>query len=38
LMAHSGGHYFLVPASWTPSSGALVVLSDKDPVRLEFGS
>jgi hypothetical protein len=38
LMAHSGGHYFLVPASWTPTSGALVVLSDKDPVRLEFGS
>jgi hypothetical protein len=38
LMAHSGGHYFLVPASWTPTSGALVVLSDKDPVRLEFGN
>jgi hypothetical protein len=38
LMAHYGGHYFLVPPSWTPSSGALVVLSDKDPVRLEFGS
>jgi hypothetical protein len=38
LMAHSGGHYFLVPSNWTPTSGALVVLADSDPVRLEFGS
>lgn len=38
LMAHSGGHYFLVPSDWTPTRGALVVLSDSDPVRLEFGS
>jgi hypothetical protein len=38
LMAHYGGHYFLVPPSWTPSSGALVMLADSDPVRLEFGS
>jgi hypothetical protein len=38
LMAHSGGHYFLVPSHWTPTSGALIVLADSDPVRLEFGS
>jgi hypothetical protein len=38
LMAHSGGHYFLVPSNWTPTSGALVVLADSDPVRLEFGT
>ncbi|MDQ1485988.1 MAG: hypothetical protein QOJ62_1681 [Actinomycetota bacterium] len=38
LMAHSGGHYFLVPVNWTASSGVLVVLADSDPVRLEFGN
>jgi hypothetical protein len=38
LMAHSGGHYFLVPADWTPNSGVLVVLADTDPLRLEFGA
>jgi hypothetical protein len=37
LMAHSGGHYFLVPADWTPTSGVLVILADTDPLRLEFG-
>ncbi|MBT2211394.1 hypothetical protein [Actinomadura sp. NEAU-AAG7] len=35
LLAHAGGHYFLVSDSWAPG-GAVMVLSEKDNLRLEF--
>ncbi len=36
LLFHSNARYFLLPASWSPSNGVTVVLSENDSLRLEF--
>jgi hypothetical protein len=36
LLFHSRGRYFLVPASWSLTSGTTIVLQDNDSLRLEF--
>jgi hypothetical protein len=36
LLAHAGGRYFLVSDQWTPGRGAVMVLGEKEAVRLEF--
>ncbi|MEN3314615.1 MAG: hypothetical protein V7605_849 [Acidimicrobiaceae bacterium] len=36
LLFHSGGRYFIIPASWTPSGGTTIVLRDDDSLRPEF--
>lgn len=36
LLEHTGGHYFLVTDAWNPQSGAVVMLADSTPMRVEF--
>jgi len=36
LLEHTGGHYFLISNEWSKSYGVVIMLSDNDPVRLEF--
>lgn len=36
LVQQAGGHYLLLPATWTPASGSAVLLPRADGVRLEF--
>ncbi|MDP9870027.1 MULTISPECIES: hypothetical protein [Streptosporangium] len=36
LLDHTGGRYFLISDAWTRTTGVVVVLADKDPVRMEF--
>ncbi len=36
LLIRSGGKFFLLPASWTPSNGMVIVLPDSDQLRFEF--
>ncbi|MGH2707432.1 MAG: hypothetical protein ACRDJF_08440, partial [Actinomycetota bacterium] len=36
LFLRSGGKYFLLPASWSPSTGVVIVLPDSDALRVEF--
>lgn len=36
LLEHTGGRYFLVSDRWTKDSGAVMMLTDKDTVQLEF--
>ncbi|MEX5721479.1 hypothetical protein [Geodermatophilus maliterrae] len=36
LVQQAGDHYLLLPAEWTPRSGAAVLLPRTDDVRLEF--
>ncbi|GAA3216717.1 hypothetical protein [Actinocorallia longicatena] len=36
LLARSGGRSFLVADSWSPGNGPVMVLSEKDPLRMEF--
>jgi hypothetical protein len=37
LLVRGGDKFFLVPASWTRETGAVVVVDDDHRVRLEFG-
>jgi hypothetical protein len=37
LLTHSGGKYFLLPASWRRSNGAAIILADSPNYRFEFG-
>jgi hypothetical protein len=36
LVLESGGKYLLLPQEWTPATGAAILISQSDPVRLEF--
>jgi hypothetical protein len=38
-LIHSGGHWFLLPAGWTHSNGAtVIILPDTEPgIRVELG-
>jgi hypothetical protein len=36
LVQQAGDHYLLLPAGWTPQTGAAVLLPRTDDVRLEF--
>jgi hypothetical protein len=36
LLIRSDGRYFLIPASWSRTSGAVVVLPDDERIQLEF--
>jgi len=36
LVLQSGGQYFFLPAGWTPTDGAALVLPRADTLRLEF--
>ena len=36
LVQQAGGHYLLLPETWTPASGSAVLLPRSDGVRLEF--
>jgi hypothetical protein len=36
LLNYTGGRYVLVSDGWTPRYGVVVLLADRDPVRLEF--
>lgn len=36
LNLHTGGHFVLVSDGWTPEHGVVMLISDNDPVRLEF--
>ncbi|MGY1831574.1 hypothetical protein ACI8AA_14270 [Geodermatophilus sp. SYSU D01180] len=36
LVQQAGDHYLLLPAEWTPTTGAAVLLPRTDDVRLEF--
>lgn len=36
LLEHTGGHYFFVTDTWSPQSGAILMLADDAPTRLEF--
>jgi len=36
LVQQAGGHYLLLPATWTPASGSAVLLPRSGSVRLEF--
>jgi hypothetical protein len=36
LVQQAGGHYLLLPATWTPASGSAVLLPRSSSVRLEF--
>jgi hypothetical protein len=36
LLLRSGGHYFLIPDSWSRSRGAVIMLPESGDVRLEF--
>ncbi|WP_432872414.1 hypothetical protein [Microbispora rosea] len=36
LLDHTGGRYFLISDAWTRTRGVVVVLADKDPIRMEF--
>ena len=37
LVQQAGGHYLLLPSTWTRSAGAAVLLPRSSSVRLEFG-
>jgi hypothetical protein len=37
LLEVSGGHLFLLPNGWTARNGTVVVLSDNDTLRVEYG-
>jgi hypothetical protein len=36
FLNYTGGRYVLVSDGWTPRYGVVILVSDKDPVRLEF--
>lgn len=36
FLNYTGGKYVLISDGWTPQYGVVVVLADKDPIRLEF--
>ena len=36
LMLRSGGHYFLLPETWSPENGVAIVVPESDSVRLQF--
>jgi len=36
LMLRSGGHYFLLPETWSPDNGVAIVVPESDSVRLQF--
>lgn len=36
LVQQAGGHYLLLPATWSPQAGSAVLLPRSDGVRLEF--
>ena len=36
LFLRSGGKLFLLPATWTPAGGRVIVLTDDDRIRVEF--
>lgn len=36
LMLRSGGHYFLLPETWTRRDGVAIVVPESDSVRLQF--
>jgi hypothetical protein len=36
LLVRSGGRYFVVPAKWSRSEGAVMLLSDDESMRVEF--
>jgi len=38
LLIRSGGNYFLLPDDWSTGEGSVIVLSEDEPIRLEFTS